>query len=137
MAETLAKDTRARIKSLEKQVDQLTSQLQDCRRAKFSIPKAGGKVGRPNKSYCRVVVPDSHGSYLDGPAARAFLNDLEQINPAEIVMLGDHLDCGGFLAQHHTLGYIAQGEYTFEHDVAAANKFLDEIQERAPHATIH
>jgi hypothetical protein len=53
-------------------------------------------------------------------------------------MLGDMLECGGFLAQHHTLGYVAQmDELAYEDDVAAANWFLDEIARRAPGATIH
>jgi hypothetical protein len=46
-------------------------------------------------------------------------------------MLGDHVDCGGFLAQHHTLGYVAQTDYCYEDDIAAANTFLDAIQRRA------
>jgi hypothetical protein len=29
------------------------------------------------------------------------------IDPDEIIMLGDHLDCGGFLAQNQVLGFVA------------------------------
>jgi len=70
-------------------------------------------------------------------AAAAFLHDLKQINPQEIVMLGDHLDCGGFLAQHHTLSYVAESKYSFAHDIMAANEFLDHVQKNAPRAKIH
>lgn len=64
------------------------------------------------------------------------LNDLDALKPKEIIMLGDHLECGGFLAEHHTLGYVAQAEYTFEDDILAANLLLDEIQKRVPRASI-
>jgi hypothetical protein len=65
------------------------------------------------------------------------LDDIEALKPREIVWLGDHLECGGFLAQHWTLGYVAQSEYTFEDDVNACNSLLDKIQAAAPHATNH
>jgi hypothetical protein len=85
----------------------------------------------------RVIIPDSHGSAIDPPAAAAFLADLKMINPHEIVMGGDHVDCGGFLAQHHTLGYVAQTDYSYADDIAAAAHFLDQIQAAAPRARIH
>ncbi len=47
-------------------------------------------------------------------------------------MLGDHLECGGFLAQHHINHYVAQNEYSFEDDVEATNAFLDELAMRKP-----
>lgn len=87
--------------------------------------------------FIRVIVPDSHGSAIDRPAAAAFLGDLQQLAPKEIILLGDHVDCGGFLAQHHVLGYVAQTDYSYADDVAAANTFLDEIQKAAPRAVIH
>lgn len=85
----------------------------------------------------RVIIPDSHGSAISKPAAAAFLADLKRLDPTEIVMLGDHVDCGGFLAQHHVLGYVAQTDYSYTDDIAAANHFLDLIQKAAPRATIH
>jgi predicted phosphodiesterase len=88
--------------------------------------------------FVRVIIPDSHGSAIDPAAAAAFLGDLRTLAPREIVMLGDHVDCGGFLAQHHTLGYVAQTDYSYEEDIAAANGFLDAIQTAAPKvAKIH
>jgi predicted phosphodiesterase len=92
---------------------------------------------RMGKEFVRVVVPDSHGSAIDPSAAGAFLADLKALNPEEIVMLGDHVDCGGFLAQHHTLGYVAQTDYSYEEDIGAANTFLDQIVQAAPKARIH
>jgi hypothetical protein len=55
---------------------------------------------------------------------------LEVLKPAQVVRLGDHIDCGGFLAQHHTMGFVAETSYSFEDDVEAANMFLDETQKR-------
>lgn len=85
----------------------------------------------------RVIIPDSHGSAIDRAAAAAFLHDLEQIAPHEIVLLGDHVDVGGHLAEHHVLGYVAQSTYSYAEDIAAANAFLDAVQRAAPAATIH
>lgn len=118
-----------RVKELEALVAKQAQQIDDLRRAKFRIP-AGRKRGR-GKSYLRVVIPDTHGAYIDKQAAAAFLSDLEALKPAEIVHLGDGVDCGGFLAQHHTLGFVPECSYTFEDDVNAANVFLDEVQKRA------
>jgi predicted phosphodiesterase len=128
-------EANARVKALEGQLELATKQLEskNASRFKLSIGKSKGTKGT---GFCRVVVPDSHGSAICKPAAKAFLTDLELIKPSEIVMLGDHVDCGGFLAQHHTLGYVAQADYSFVDDVTAANIFLDEIQAKAGGASI-
>lgn len=90
-------------------------------------------------AYFRVIVPDTHGCYADEAALAAFLSDLEALAPRvrEIVLLGDHLDCGGFLAMHHTIGYVAEAAYTFEADVIATNTLLDRVQGLCPKAAIH
>jgi UDP-2,3-diacylglucosamine pyrophosphatase LpxH len=88
-----------------------------------------------SRSFFRVIIPDSHGSAIDKPAERAFLSDLARLAPEEIVMLGDHVDCGGvFKVQPDN--YAEDLDYTYEGDLKAANAFLDEIQKRAPRATI-
>lgn len=84
----------------------------------------------------RVIVPDSHGCFVDPSAASAMLADIRLLKPSSIILLGDHLDCGGFLAEHHTWGYVAETDYTFEDDCAATNQFLDELQSAAPEADI-
>jgi len=119
-----------RIKELSEQLEFANKQLQQTRAARFKLAIGKQKTTKGGR-FCRVIVPDSHGSGIDHKAATAFLEDLKTIDPSEIVMLGDHIDCGGFLAQHHTVGYIAQSEYTFEDDAIAANLFLDEIQKRS------
>ena len=84
----------------------------------------------------RVIVPDSHGCFVDQAAASAMLADIRLLKPSSIILLGDHLDCGGFLAEHHTWGYVAETDYTFEDDIEATNQFLDQLQSAAPQATI-
>ena len=84
----------------------------------------------------RVIVPDSHGCFVDQAAASAMLADIKLLKPSSIILLGDHLDCGGFLAEHHTWGYVAETDYTFEDDIEATNQFLYQLQSAAPQATI-
>jgi hypothetical protein len=129
-------DEKARIAALEKSLAQAHRQLQDARKAKLVIP-AGGRKMRGGKGYCRVVVPDSHGSSIDKGAAKAFLDDLDRLKPREGVLIGDHIDCGGFLAQHLGASYLAETAYSFEEDAQVANTFLDEIQSRTPGCTWH
>ena len=84
----------------------------------------------------RVIVPDSHGCFVDQAAASAMFADIKLLKPKSIILLGDHLDCGGFLAEHHTWGYVAETDYTFEDDCGATNQFLDKLQSAAPEADI-
>jgi predicted phosphodiesterase len=126
---------KQRIASLARTVASLTAQLAVARKGKAVIPKGPRRTFA--KGFCRVIVTDTHGSSIDPRAAKAFLDDLEQINPAEVVMLGDHIDCGGFLAPHLRDDYVAELAYTVEGDVGAANEFLDSVQSRAPGAKIH
>jgi UDP-2,3-diacylglucosamine pyrophosphatase LpxH len=128
-------DLRARNRELEKRVDQLMEQIAKLRKSDFRLP-VGRKTKVAGKSFCRVIIPDTHGCLVDQPSISTFFSDLEVIKPAEIVMLGDHLECGGFLAQHHTLGYVAQTAYTFDQDVRATNELLDRIQQLSPNASI-
>lgn len=86
--------------------------------------------------FARVVVPDSHGNHIDMPARDAFLRDLRGIEPREIVMLGDHLDCGGTFNSHQR-NYTKEMTESYEDDVEAANRFLDAIQRAAPKAAIY
>jgi metallophosphoesterase superfamily enzyme len=88
------------------------------------------------KSFVRVIVPDSHGEHIDVPARDAFLADLEKLAPAEIVMLGDLLDCGGTFSSHQR-SYTHEMVESYSSDVRATNRFLDMIQRRAPGAAIH
>jgi UDP-2,3-diacylglucosamine pyrophosphatase LpxH len=128
-------EEKKRERELESRITELEQRLHTLRGSGFRLP-VGKKTNLDGKPFCRVCIPDTHGCLVDKDAIAAFLSDLEVIKPAEIVMLGDHLECGGFLAQHHTLGYVAQTEYTFDEDVMATNALLDSIQTICPNATI-
>jgi UDP-2,3-diacylglucosamine pyrophosphatase LpxH len=127
-------DLAKRNRELEKRIEELTERIESLRKTNFRLPFAK-KHSAPG-SYCRVAIPDTHGCLVDKPSISNFLADLATIKPREIVMLGDHLECGGFLAQHHTLGYVAQNEYSFDEDCLATNLLLDEIQKRSPKAEV-
>lgn len=83
----------------------------------------------------RVIVPDSHGVYQDDHAVRAFLVDLAHIRPAQVVMLGDHVDAGGIFSAHQP-NYAEELDYSYEADCDATAKLLDDIQAAAPSAWI-
>lgn len=84
-----------------------------------------------------VVFPDHHGAHVDPAAEAAYLADLKVIDPDIVVGVGDLVDCGGFLAQHHVWGFVAEANYSYEDDLKASGRFLDESQKAAPHAEFH
>lgn len=116
-----------RVKQLEKLLAKQAEALEKARRPRAKLTPSATTRGKAS-DFVRVIVPDTHGSNIDQNAASAFLADLAALKPSEVVMLGDHIDCGGFLAQHHTLGYVAETATSFEDDVGAANDFLDAVQ---------
>jgi hypothetical protein len=124
----LAKEKQARVKC-EELISRLRSSKIKLRLDKKSRNSKGGVA-------LRVIIPDTHGCYIDQGAASAMLEDIKMLKPNSIIMLGDHLDCGGFLAEHHTWGYVAEAEYSFEDDCNATNQFLDQLQAAAPTAII-
>lgn len=130
------KTVEAQLAAAKRLIAQQQARIEALSKSKFSLPsqKSRQPVG---KTFIRVIVPDTHGCYLDPAAAAAFFSDLESLAPEEIVFIGDHIDCGGFLAQHHTMAYVAQSEYTFEQDVIASNAFFDRVQEICPKARMH
>ncbi|MCR9202679.1 MAG: hypothetical protein NXI04_28890 [Planctomycetaceae bacterium] len=129
------KQLRAQLAAKEKQITHLETCLEQSRNATFRFKKQ--RPGRRGKGdYVRFFLPDTHGCFVDQAALSACLHDLEALQPRQVFMMGDHLDCGGFLAQHHTLGFVAQADYTFEDDIVAANTLLDEVQKRCPKAEI-
>lgn len=85
----------------------------------------------------RVSVGDLHGMRMDKGAVRAFLADLKMLNPDVVVLGGDMLECGGWLAKHQPIGFIALLDYTYQEDIGAANWFLNEVQKAAPKAEVH
>jgi hypothetical protein len=95
-------------------------------------------MATPKDEIRRVIIPDSHGNMINRHAAAALVRDIKLIQPDEVVWLGDHLDCGGFLAQNQVLGYVAEAAQTgFYEDVEAANLFFDQVISAAPSADHH
>ncbi|HEY5811233.1 MAG TPA: metallophosphoesterase [Terrimicrobiaceae bacterium] len=135
-SETKIRQLEARVAGLRKQVVYLQDELHAARTARaVKPPKPAPKIKRTG-DIVRVIIPDSHGSSKDDAAIAAFLADLKEINPDEVIMLGDHIDCGGFLAQHHTLGFVAETEYSYEEDIIATDWFISQIQANAGNAKI-
>lgn len=132
------KRMRAQIAAYEKLVEQQQQRIDRLSAQKIVVPQPVKHTTPAGpEGHVRVIIPDTHGCFIDQAAANAMLADIESLGPKEIVMIGDHIDCGGFLAQHHVWGYVAEASYTFEEDVAAANRFLDQVQASAPGAEIH
>jgi predicted phosphodiesterase len=126
------------LKASESQKEKLALALERAR----STPKARAPIPhKPSKGSAddivRVIIPDTHGSKADKAALAACLGDIKSLNPDEVVLLGDHVDAGGLLAQHHVLGYVADTAYTYEEDIASTRAFLDALQAAAPKARIH
>lgn len=117
----------SRVKELEKIISMQAESIERMRGTTYKLSVTPGETSSEH-GHCRLIVPDSHGCYADEMAISAMFSDAEVIRPREVILLGDHLECGGFLAQHHTLGYVAQSAYTFEDDVSATNQFLDRLQ---------
>lgn len=116
----------SRVKELEAIIKMQEAKIEALAKGRYQIPNVT-IAASSTEGFCRAIIPDTHGCLIDSLAWAAVLSDLEQLQPEEIVFTGDHLDCGGFLAQHHTLGYVADTEYTFQDDIDAANDMLDQI----------
>lgn len=117
------------IRVVEQVVEQQSAILEHRAAQLFRSPKARSVKGG---HFHRVCIPDTHGAHIDQRAAGAFLADLEYLQPREVVWLGDHLDCGGFLAQHHTIGFVPETAVEWPDDIDAANQFIDAVQKRTP-----
>lgn len=79
---------------------------------------------------------DLHGMRMDVECVAAFLTDMKRLKPDEIILGGDMLECGGFLARHQPIGYVALCDYSYQEDISAANWFLDSLAAAAPRASI-
>lgn len=106
----------------------LTDQARD---ASYRIAR-----GKGPRTIVRVAIPDSHGAHIDPAARDAIVADIRQLQPDEIVWLGDHLDCGGTFSAHQRT-YTHEMAETYEDDIAACNEFLDLVQKAAPRAQHH
>jgi hypothetical protein len=131
----------AQEKSKREQLEREAKQLSDILDHQSAIiERKAAKLFRSPKVHAgkgffhRVNIPDTHGAHIDPRARAAFLADLEYLRPKQIVWGGDHVDCGGFLAEHHTIGFVAEMAYSYVDDLAEANSLIDDVQKRAPDA---
>ena len=132
------KELEAKLKVSEQQKEKLASALDRVRatpKARQPVPARSAKA--TGEEVVRVIIPDTHGCKADKAALSACLGDIKRLSPHEIILLGDHVDCGGLLAQHHVMGYVAETSYTYEEDIAATRAFLNALQAAAPSARIH
>lgn len=125
------------VAGLRQQLDHAVQQIERLQKAtKAKIIAAQPPRKRAKDDVVRVILPDTHGARVDRAALSATLSDIARLKPDEVILLGDHVDCGGHLAQHHVLGYVADANYSYEDDIAAANSLLDALRQAAPSARI-
>ncbi len=128
---------RSELESLRNELEHTRATLarvKAARAVKLPAPRATSK--RRADDLVRVIIPDTHGCKADRGAIAALLADVKTLNPHHVVLLGDHVDCGGFLAQNHVMGYVAETAYSYEDDIEHANGFIDALQKAAPSAQI-
>lgn len=126
-----------RAQAYKKDRDQILGEFTDLRNARKVQSSPIKKRSKAGNSKTRVCVGDVHGMRQDPKAVAAFLSDLAVIDPDEVVLGGDIAECGGWLAKHQPIGFVANLDYSYQEDMQAANDFLDSIQTCAPHAKIY
>ena len=135
-AEARAQEAQRTVAALRKDRDELLGEFTDYRNARQPLPPK--RVSRkPHRAeMLRVSAGDLHGQRMDRAAVAAFLHDLRSLDPDEIVLGGDMGECGGWLAKHQPIGYVAESDYSYQEDMLAANWFLDQVAEAAPRARV-
>lgn len=129
-------EAQKRIAHLTQQLERSTRQIEDLH--KVRRPKIRAEKPRPRLKgdVTRLILCDLHGSKMSTGAAQSALGLAKQLVPNEVFLLGDMVDCGGFLAQHHTLGYVAETPYTYEQDIASAAAWMRQLRDTVPNAVI-
>jgi hypothetical protein len=136
-AQARADSARREMAALKKDRNQILREYTDLLHAR-TVPSFSGRAKVSVRAgLVRVACGDVHGMMMDRAAVNAFLADLKTLDPDEIVLGGDIVECGGWLAKHQPLGYVAACNYTYQEDIQAAGWFLDEIQKAAPKAKIY
>ena len=114
-----------------------TKRLESLRKAKLRPVAAGKRNPKLRGDIVRVIFGDCHFCKHNPPAISALLSDIKSFRPSEVIIGGDLIDCGGFLAAHHTLGYIDETGRSYEEDLMATSDFLNKLTEAAPNAAVH
>ena len=128
----------SRLQKQNRQLQEIVDRQAEALEAKASkVRLTPGSKGSARGTYIRLCVPDTHGSKISRDSFSRVLRDASSMDVREVVLLGDHVDVGGFLAQHHALGYVAECDYSYEQDIAEANGMLDALAKACPKAEIH
>ena len=139
----------AELAMLQSQLGDLKKELAEARKqnkaiarelinlAKVTPPPRTPVARKPAGGYLRVIIGDTHGAHIDRKAWAACRKDLEGLDVKEVILLGDHIECSGWIAEHQPSTTISQTAYTYAEALAAANQWLDELQETCPNAQYH
>jgi hypothetical protein len=103
--------TQRELVAVTRDRNDLLREYSDLQAAKHTPPERPKSTPKRSKDdFVRIIANDLHGSQMDEDAVAAFLADLRTWDADEIILNGDIVECGGFLAAYHTLGYVAQTE---------------------------
>jgi len=136
-AQAKIQELQREVRALRTDRDQLLEEYQDALNARPVPVSPTASKKSVGGTRLRVVAGDLHGMRMDPAAARSFLDDVKVLRPDEVVLGGDMLEVGGWLAKHQPVGFVAETDYSYQEDIAATNWFLDELQVAAPKAVIH
>ena len=119
-ARARAAETDRYVRALEADRQQLLDEYSDMKNAR-PVPKSRPAPEKQSKSESvRVTAGDVHGMMMDRAAVDAFLRDVKTLNPDEVVLTGDIVECGGWLAKHLPIGFVATSDYSYQEDILAA-----------------
>jgi len=130
-------ELRKEVVALKKDREVLLSEYTDMQNSRPLKPFKVNMAKRATADKVRVAFGDVHGMQMDVAAVQAMLADVKRLDPDEIVIGGDLIECGGWLAKHQPIGFVALCDYTYQEDINAANQFLNQLATVAPHAKIH
>lgn len=130
-------DLKSQLLSLRKENQLLGRRIEKLSKQK-SHPKVKVATSRSRKKgdFVRCLAGDIHGMKHDPLAVAAWLSDIKTLDPDEVIILGDYIDCGGFLSEYKAQNWVDAYGYSYEEDVAATNAILDALQTAAPRAKI-
>jgi predicted phosphodiesterase len=122
------KKTKQDAAFLRTELERTLEQLETLRvKKRLRIPERTKRSA--SQYFIRAFIADTHGSHVDKDAFSAMISDLDGLNVKQSVLLGDIAECGGFLSNHHALGYVAQfDEIDYEADMADTTNIIDLIQ---------
>jgi len=129
-AQASANALRREVAALRKDRDDLLKEYTDLQNARQVTVIKSAKASSHSDTI-RVSFGDMHGMRQDPAALAALVRDIKVLDPDELVFGGDMLECGGWLAKHQPIGFVALLDYTYQEDLAATNSAFDSILEAA------